>query len=146
MLAIASGGGHWIELVRISPSFEEYDTLYASTARNLIAPSGPREVRTIRDASASEPVRLIFVLLDVVRLITDFRPKLIVTTGAAPGLLAIMVAKLLGCRTLWIDSIANADKLSQSGRLAARFADVRLTQWPHLADQDQGVRYVGAIL
>jgi UDP-N-acetylglucosamine:LPS N-acetylglucosamine transferase len=146
LLAISSGGGHWIELARLSAAFDDHDVLYASTAKNLRAPSGNRNVSEIRDASRSDPVRLVGLLWDVVHLLISFRPRVIVTTGAAPGLLAIVAGKLMGCRSVWIDSVANAETLSLSGRLTSRWADVRLTQWPHLACQRQRVSYIGSVL
>jgi UDP-N-acetylglucosamine:LPS N-acetylglucosamine transferase len=146
LLAISSGGGHWIELARLSDAFDGHDVLYASTAKNLKAPSGSRDVSQIRDASRSDPLRLLGLLWDVVSLLITFRPRLIVTTGAAPGLLAVISGKLMGCRTVWIDSVANAERLSLSGRLTSRWADVRLTQWPHLASGEQRVRYIGSVL
>ena len=48
-------------------------------------------------------------------------------TGAAPGYFAIRIGKLLGARTLWIDSIANAEELSMGGQLVAEKADLVLT-------------------
>jgi UDP-N-acetylglucosamine:LPS N-acetylglucosamine transferase len=146
LLAISSGGGHWTELTRLSAAFADHDVLYASTAANLKAPSGSREVSQIRDASRSSPLRLLGLLWDVISLLISFRPRLIVTTGAAPGLLAIVAGRLMGCRSVWIESVANAETLSLSGRLTARWADVRLTQWPHLASERRGVRYIGSVL
>jgi hypothetical protein len=46
---------------------------------------------------------------------------------------------------MWIDSIANAQQLSTSGKLAGKFADVWLTQWPSVA-KDHGPYYWGAVL
>jgi hypothetical protein len=46
---------------------------------------------------------------------------------------------------MWIDSIANVKQLSSSGKLAGKFADVWLTQWPDLA-KESGPRYWGAVL
>ena len=85
------------------------------------------------------------MLMRLALLLLRERPDVIVTTGAAPGYAAIRLGKLLGTRTAWIDSIANADKLSMSGRLAGRHADLWLTQWPHLGGDD-GPRYEGAVL
>jgi hypothetical protein len=60
--------------------------------------------------------------------------------------MGIVLAKcLLGAKTVWIDSIANVQTLSMSGRLVRHFADLWLTQWPHLAHAD-GVRFEGAVL
>ena len=48
-------------------------------------------------------------------------------------------------RTLFLDSIANAEELSLSANLAKRHCDLVLTQWPHLAEQD-GPRYRGSVV
>lgn len=146
LLAIASSGGHWIELARSSPAFDGFDTLYVSTAAGLRVPSGHRELRTTGDASQWEPLKILPLAIELLGLVRSFRPDVIVSTGAAPGLLAIVIGKLLGVRTVWIDSIANADRLSLSGRLARGWADVRLTQWPHLADEKQKVRFIGRVI
>ena len=71
---------------------------------------------------------------------------MVVTTGAAPGLMALVMGKLLaGSRTVWIDSIANTRRLSLSGRLAWPVADAWLTQWEHLA-RPGGPEHWGAVL
>ena len=52
---------------------------------------------------------------------------------------------MLGARTLFLDSIANAEELSLSANLARRHCDLVLTQWPHLAEGD-GPGYRGSVL
>jgi hypothetical protein len=68
----------------------------------------------------------------------------VVSTGAAPGYIAIRLGKLLGARTVWIDSVANVEELSLSGRMVSGRADLCLTQWPHLASGP--VAYMGTVL
>ena len=71
---------------------------------------------------------------------------MVVTTGAAPGLVALVAAKLLlRSRTIWIDSIASVETLSLSARLARPVADAWLVQWAHLA-RPEGPEYWGAVL
>ena len=82
--------------------------------------------------------------LQIGRVIVRERPQVVVSTGAAPGYLALRLAKALGARTVWIDSVANVDELSLSGRLASEKADLCLTQWPHLASGP--VSYQGSVL
>jgi hypothetical protein len=146
LLAIASHGGHWIELARLSPAFATFDTLYVTTSQGVAAPSGHRPVHAVRDASRSDPLGLLLLGSQLVKLLMRFRPDVIVTTGAAPGLLALALGKLVGCRTVWIDSIANAETLSLSGKLAKRCADARLTQWPDLADEKDGLICLGRVV
>ncbi|WP_220347888.1 hypothetical protein [Alkalilimnicola ehrlichii] len=57
----------------------------------------------------------------------------------------MLFGKLLGAKTIWVDSLANAEQLSVSGAKVRRFADLWLTQWEHLAAPD-GPHYRGAVL
>ena len=79
------------------------------------------------------------------RVLRKEKPDLVISTGAAPGGLALYLAKRSGIKTVWIDSIANAEELSLSGQKAGAFADLWLTQWPELARED-GPHYKGSVL
>ncbi len=41
----------------------------------------------------------------LVWLLLKERPDIVITTGAAPGYFCLRLGKLLGARTIWIDSI-----------------------------------------
>jgi UDP-N-acetylglucosamine:LPS N-acetylglucosamine transferase len=73
------------------------------------------------------------------------KPDVVISTGAAPGYFSLKFAKWVGARTVWVDSIANAECLSLCGRRVGRSADLWLTQWPHLAEPE-GPHYQGAVL
>ena len=49
------------------------------------------------------------------------------------GLCMIAIGRLLGAKTIWLDSIANSAQLSKAGRVASLIAHVCLTQWPQVA-------------
>jgi UDP-N-acetylglucosamine:LPS N-acetylglucosamine transferase len=132
VLAISSRGGHWVQLRRIAPAFEACETHWASTDSALAAQVAPAAFTTIPEASRWDRVRLLWMAMRVAWLVARLRPDVIVSTGAAPGFIALRLGRLLGARTIWIDSVANAAELSLSGRKALRFADLTLTQWAHL--------------
>ena len=88
---------------------------------------------------------VILLLCQVALVVFRERPDVVVTTGAAVGYFAIVFGRLAGSRTIWIDSIANADEMSLSGQKASRFAQVVLTQWPELEKPD-GPKYWGSVL
>jgi len=81
----------------------------------------------------------------LIRIISKTKPDVILTTGASVGLLSLIIGKHFGAKTIWIDSIANGDEMSYSGKLAKRWADVWLTQWGHLSTPS-GPQYWGSIL
>ena len=67
------------------------------------------------------------------------------TAGSAPMLAFVLLARLMGVRTLWIDSIANVEEVSLSGRKAGAVADLWLTQWEH-QQRPGGPSYRGSVL
>lgn len=134
VLAISSRGGHWVQLRRLARAFEGCDTVWASTDRGLGPQVAPHRFVTVPEASRWDRVRLAWMALRVALLVLRVRPDAIVSTGAAPGYVALRVGRLLGARTVWVDSFANAGELSLSGRKALAFADLTLTQWPHLGE------------
>jgi UDP-N-acetylglucosamine:LPS N-acetylglucosamine transferase len=144
VLAVASSGGHWVQLRRLAPAFEGHDVAYLSTHPGHRDEVAPARFHLVADANRSSKVALMRSALKVFWVLARERPDVVVSTGAAPGYLAIRGAKLFGARTVWIDSIANVDELSLSGQMASARADLCLTQWPHLAAGP--VRYRGAVL
>jgi hypothetical protein len=151
VLAVASGGGHWMQLRRIVPAFAGLEVVYAS-----VDPAPPADLADcvyyrLRDATRRDRLAFAVLAAQLARIVLRERPDVVITTGAAPGLLALALAKgLVRSRTVWIDSIANVERLSSSGLQARRVADVWLTQWPHLAGPDGSGRrrpeHWGAVL
>lgn len=144
ILAVASAGGHWVQLQRLSPAWAGHRLVYATTAQGVTQSEG-HPVHRVTDANRWERLKMLRMALEVLWLLLRLRPDAVVTTGAAPGLAAVAFGRLLGAKTLWIDSIANSEELSGSGRLARRWAHRCITQWPHLAGAD-GVECWGAVL
>jgi UDP-N-acetylglucosamine:LPS N-acetylglucosamine transferase len=145
ILAIASGGGHWIQLLRLRPAFIGADVAYASVNASLAADVTGHRFHRFIDANRDQKWALLKQVLQIGWILLIVRPDVIVSTGASCGYVAIRIGRLLGARTLFIDSIANAERLSLSGHMACRHANLMLTQWPHLASSD-GPEYQGSVL
>ena len=145
VLAVASGGGHWVQLMRLRASFAGHRVSYATVDSSHRADVGSAAFYWIPDANRSQKFMLLLLLIRLAWIVLRVRPQTIVTTGAAPGYLAIRIGKLIGARTLFLDSMANADKLSLSAMLAERHADLLLTQWQHLAKRE-GPQYRGSVI
>lgn len=145
VLAISSPGGHWVELTRLFPAFEGCSVEYATTdaGRSIDVPGGRLHVLT--DANKRTPWRLAVCAWQVLRLVLSSRPRIIVSTGAAPGCLAILFGQLVGARCVWLDIFGLVDRMTLSGRMVKPFADLYLVQWPHLARPD-GPYYRGSLL
>ena len=145
ILAIASGGGHWIQLLRLRPAFLGAEIAYASVDDALAKDVKGHRFYRFPDANRQHKLALIMQIIRILWILIRVRPNVIVSTGASCGYIAIRIGRLLGARCLFIDSIANAERLSLSGHMACRHADLMLTQWPHLASPE-GPKYEGSVL
>ena len=146
VLFIASAGGHWIQLSRLAVALNCEKSHYATTLHGAKAPTGTGPVSVVSDASRSNPLKMVALAFQLLWLMVRLRPHVVITTGAAPGLMAIGVGKLFRARTVWIDSLANSEVLSLSGRIAEKYADLWLTQWPHLDASLPRLKYMGSVL
>lgn len=146
VLAIASIGGHWIQLLRLMPLFNvsTNDVTFVSTWANVDKMVDGHKYYTVPDANRHNKFNLLRCGLAVFSIIFSSRPQVIITTGAAPGLFGILAGRILGIKTVWIDSIANVEKLSLSGHIAIKIADRVYTQWEHLSNRK--VVFAGNIL
>lgn len=131
--------------MRLKAAFGDFDLVFMSTP--VLAPPEIGDARyiSVPDANMWSKPRMVWLLCHVAFRLFFIRPKVIVTTGAAPGFFAILVGNLLGRKTIWIDSIANVDELSLAGKKASRWASIWLTQWPHLATEN-GPKYIGSVI
>ena len=155
VLAVASGGGHWVQLLRLAPAWADLECAYMTTSAGLERdlPGGRdsnQRFYVVPDANRSRKVDLLRQLTAVGHVVLRERPTVVITTGASVGFFALVAAKAIGSRTVWLDSIANADEWSLSGKRARRLADLWLTQWPELAEgrsgQQDGPFYRGSVL
>lgn len=144
IFAAASNGGHWKQLLRITkPLEEQFELVYASTHAGCKAMVGSGRFYLMRDFSRKDAWRLLPAFFRLLRILRRERPDAVLTTGAAPGLVCLMAGRVLRCKTIWVDSAANAAALSGSGRIARCLASRVYTQWPDLAKD--GVVYAGAV-
>jgi UDP-N-acetylglucosamine:LPS N-acetylglucosamine transferase len=146
VLALSSGGGHWIQLMRLRPALVHCNVDFACVLKSYSADVSEHRFFRIPDANRWERARLAWMFARTAYLILRLRPDVVLSTGAAPGYVAIRAGKAIGARTVWVDSIANVEKLSLSGRLAGKHADLWLTQWEHLANPSGGPRFAGSVL
>lgn len=143
VLALASAGGHWVQLRRLRPAWRDCDVAYATSnsgyrpeidAEHADAGLPPPRFYTFPDASRWQKLRLLRQLLTVLRIFLRERPDVVISTGASAGYFALRIAKLCRRRTIWLDSIANSAELSLAGQRVGPYADLWLTQWEDLVD------------
>jgi len=146
ILAISSPGGHWIQLNKICDGLlqqQAHKIIYVVPS-SLFQSKKTKNHYSVVDVSADNKLMLIPCALQILFILLKERPTTIISTGAAPGVLAMIIAKFLPIKTIWVDSIANVKQVSRSGKMIKNHVDIFLTQWKHL--EDSNIKYKGAIL
>jgi UDP-N-acetylglucosamine:LPS N-acetylglucosamine transferase len=144
-MAVASAGGHWVQLKRVWSAFAGHELILVSTDAGYAEEAQPHRFLTVTEANLDARLRLCRLAVEMFWTVARWRPDVIVSTGAAPGYFALRFGKLFGARTVWLDSLANAETLSTAGAKVGQYADLWLTQWSHLA-QPGGPHFGGAVL
>lgn len=145
ILAVASGGGHWVQLHRMVPAFVGFDVVYVTVHTEYRLQVPESKFYCVNDATRWNKLALVVQALRIAWIIGIERPEVVISTGAAPGYFAVRVGRWFRARTVWIDSMANIEEMSMSGSHVGRHADLWLTQWPHLAKAG-GPQYGGSVL
>lgn len=143
----ASAGGHLTQLLKPSESWQGYETFCVTTSdvvREKLQKYG--KAYTVGECNREHPLRVILVLMRCINVILHERPDVVISSGAAVGCILCFLGKLLSAKIVWIDSIANVERISLSGRMVRHIADLFFVQWPELAGQYSNVEYVGAVI
>lgn len=145
ILAIASGGGHWQQLQLLRPAFDHHDVTFLTTLPGLPEEYDAQPSAIVPDCNRNEKAAIAATILSVGRHVLRLRPHVVISTGALPGVIALAIGRGIGARTIWVDSVANAEEMSMSGKLARPFATLWMSQWDHVASA-ANAEYAGAVL
>lgn len=144
---VASSGGHLSQLLKLSESWKSRETFCVTTTDVVgrkIQEFG--KVYVVGECNRNHPVRVIKVLFRCISIVLRERPDVVISTGAAVGCMVCFLGKLLGAKVAWIDSITNVERISLSGRMVLRIADLFLVQWPELTQKYKNVEFRGAVI
>lgn len=145
ILIVASGGGHWIQMTKILPAIDGLRCVVVTVDASVAKQGDWDKFYVVQDFNKNNWWLFFSVVHNIIRIIKKERITHIISTGAAPGFVGVLVGRVLGKKTIWIDSIANPEKLSLSGYMASYFVDRIYTQWERLSGV-RGAIYSGRVL
>lgn len=143
----ASAGGHLVQLLKLSDCWQNKNCFSVTTSDSVtkkLQSFGP--VFIVGESNRNHPLKIIPVFFKCLAIIITQRPSVTISTGALHGCLLCLFTKLTGGKIIWLDSIANTQKLSLSGRIVRPFADIIFTQWPEVAQKYKKVQYQGHLV
>lgn len=144
-LAVASGGGHLQQMMLLTSAFTGCEVIFISTNASFIDEARFPNFRIVSDANRNDVLGALRCLRQCITIVREERPDFVVSTGALPGLICVAVGRWTGAKTVWVDSLANAERPSMCGKVARRFVSAWFTQWEHIARPASG-EFEGALL
>lgn len=136
VLFISSTGGHLSEMMQLKSMFDRYEyhiiTEKTKSNQKLKETYGGKIdflIYGTKDHIFSYPFKLIANCFKSLYFYFKIRPDFIVTTGAHTAGPMCCIGKLLGSRIIYIETFANKDTKTITGKLIYRFADLFIVQW-----------------
>lgn len=139
VLFISSTGGHLNELMQLSPMFENYNyhIITEKTKSNLTLKEKYKGkigylVYGTKDHILSYPFKLLYNCFKSLYYYLKFHPDYIITTGAHTAGPICCIGKIFGSRIIYIETFANINTKTVTGKLLYPIADKFIIQWPSL--------------
>ena len=139
VLFISSTGGHLDELLQLKPLFKkyEYNIITEKDKSNIslkrkygdklyFLPYGTRA------KIISYIFKYFYLCIKTVYLYFKIRPKVIVTTGTHTAGPMCILGKIFRSKIIYIETFANTNKKTATGRLIYPFADLFIVQWKEM--------------
>jgi UDP-N-acetylglucosamine:LPS N-acetylglucosamine transferase len=147
ILIACSSGGHLAQALALKPWWEQHERLWVTGP----TPDARMKLADERAIACAWPTQrnIPNLLRNTVlarRVLRDFRPDIVFSTGAAVAVPFINQAHHVGAWSIFLETVDRIDKPSLSGRLVYPFVDQYLTQWEQLHDRLPRSKVVGLVL
>lgn len=136
VLLVCSSGGHFKALQQLRPFWQEHErtwvTFRTSTTEAMLK---NEQVSWAYSPTNRNLPNLLRNLWLAVQIINSTHPDLIITTGAGVAVPFLILGKLKGSQTVFIESVTRVSSLSLSAKLVLPFLNVLYVHWTQLQRQ-----------
>ncbi|AFZ29983.1 Oligosaccharide biosynthesis protein Alg14 like protein [Gloeocapsa sp. PCC 7428] len=133
VILVCSTGGHFQAMQSLYPFWRNHQriwvTFYSETTKTTLDAETVYWAWSPTNRNLVNLVRNVFLAWQV---LSQETPHLVISTGAGVAVPFLILAKLLGSQTVFIESITRVKQLSLSARLALPFLDTLYVHWPQL--------------
>jgi beta-1,4-N-acetylglucosaminyltransferase len=133
IMLVCSAGGHFRAMQGLRPFWISHQrvwiTFETKTAQAALASETKYWAWSPTNRNLPNFVRNVALAWN---LLLQEKPDLVISTGAGVAVPFLILAKLLGKQTIFVESITRVEQLSLSARLALPFLDGLYVHWPQL--------------
>ena len=151
VLFISSEGGHFSELLQLTKAMNKYNS-FIVTEKNFLSDEfranyGTR-INFLLNTKPKKPSYIILAPINILYSLYYFikiNPDVIITTGAHTAVAMCYIAKLFGRKIIYIETFANLESKTMTGRLVHPIADVFIVQWESMLKLYPDAIYLGGV-
>lgn len=144
---VVSSGGHLLQLVSLKAAWEAHERFWVTfrkdDAQALL--EGERIIWAYHPTNRNLKNFLRNLWL-AWRILRRERPDAIISTGAGVAVPFLWIGRLLGMRTIYVESLSRIERLSLSGKLVYPVVDRFFVQWPELLARYPKATYAGQVV
>ena len=152
VLFISSTGGHLNELLQLSPLFDKYEyhiITEKDKANMALKEKYGNKLYFLPYGTRSKIFTYIFkylcLCIKTIYYYFKIRPKVIVTTGTHTAGPMCILGKIFRSKIIYIETFANKNKKTATGRLIYPIADLFIVQWEEMLKLYPKAVYGGTI-
>jgi len=144
---VCSSGGHFLQLYSLKELWGDYERFWVSFAHSDTRCLIENEKKYWAHHPTNRNIKnLVKNLLLAYKILRKEKPDAIISTGAGVAVPFIYWGRLLGIKTIYIESLARVESLSLSGKLVYPVTQYLLVQWPQLAAKYKKAVYKGQVI
>lgn len=166
VLFASNEGGHFSQLMALSPLFEKYESVVVTD--NERANNNLPELRNVKLEVVSERFSIrkkvkdskkkkltrwdylpgyISLFKECIRICRKYRPKVIISTGSDIAVPLMLWGKMHGAKTVFIETRARVYGKTITGKILTPIADKIIVQWPEMLKVYKGkAEYYGVLV
>ena len=152
VLFISSTGGHLTELLQLAPLFEKYDyhiITEKDKSNETLKEKYGKKIDFLPYGTRAKLFTYIFkylyLCIKTIYYYIKIRPKVIITTGTHTAVPMCYLGKLFGSKIIFIETFANSESKTLSGKMIYPIANLFIVQWEEMLKLYPKATYGGPI-
>lgn len=141
---ISSSGGHYEQLMRLKPLFENNEG-FIITEKTLIQSKADYYLPQVNRKELLLPFKMVSIFMKSFYILLKEKPDVLISTGALCCIPVLLLGKVLGKKVIFIESFAKINSPTLTGKLVYKFADMFIVQWQEMMEFYPKAVYGGSI-
>lgn len=149
VLFVCNRGGHFSQMMALKELFPLYNSMLVTdesgVSKSFEVDIPCKYIKSFRQ----QKFQCIYFIINVFQCLKfwfQFKPDVIISTGANLAVPMFLVGKLLGSKLVFIESRAKVYTKSSTGKLIGGLCHKIIVQWPEMLNVYQNAEYWGQLI